>query len=189
MDLSNACSPTTVAMTIGKYASRNARKLRRRLAALAPAATLFDATLDAGPGPHQLFDVGVFSAHSNDARRWLDMEATGHHSAQRRDINRHDDRISTFCLRSDTPLDWNVFTSWLSLLLASRGQQVLRVKGLINVAGRSRPVVIHGVQHVFYPPAELAQWPDEDRRSRIVLITRDLSRAAVEKSFRRVATG
>jgi G3E family GTPase len=163
--------------------------LRRRLAALAPAATLFDATLDAGPGPHQLFDVGVFSAHSNDARRWLDMEATGHHSAQRRDINRHDDRISTFCLRSDTPLDWNVFTSWLSLLLASRGQQVLRVKGLINVAGRSRPVVIHGVQHVFYPPAELAQWPDGDRRSRIVLITRDLSRAAVEKSFRRVATG
>jgi G3E family GTPase len=45
------------------------------------------------------------------------------------------------------------------------------------------------VQHVFYPPAELAQWPDADRRSRIVLITRDLSRAAVEKSFRRVATG
>jgi G3E family GTPase len=45
------------------------------------------------------------------------------------------------------------------------------------------------VQHVFYPPTELAQWPDADRRSRIVLITRDLSRAAVEKSFQRVASG
>jgi G3E family GTPase len=164
-------------------------RLRRRLAALSPAATLFDATLETGPGPHQLFDAGVFSAPGDDARRWLELEATERHSHQRHDINRHDDRISTFCLRAETPLDWNTFTSWLSLLLASRGQQVLRVKGLINVAGRSRPVVIQGVQHVFYPPAELAQWPDGDRRSRIVLITRDLSHAAVEKSFRRVASG
>ena len=62
----------------------------------------------------------------------------------------------------------------------------MRVKGLLNVAGWRKPIVIHGVQHVFYPPAELDAWPDADRRSRIVFITRDLPRSGVERSFRSV---
>ena len=69
-----------------------------------------------------------------------------------------------------------MFVEWLELLLASRGESMLRVKGLLNVAGRSRPLVIHGVQHVVYPPTELAAWPGGDERSRLVFITRDLPR-------------
>src|SRR5262249_42340077 len=87
---------------------------------------------------------------------------------------------------ADAPLDWERFLAWLKLLLASRGEQLLRVKGLLNVAGWPKPIVIHGVQHVFYPPAELDGWPDADRRSRVVFITRDLPGSAVEKSFRDV---
>jgi G3E family GTPase len=157
-----------------------------RLAALAPAASVFDATLSAGPSPDELFVAAPFAVEgkSADVRHWLSEEASPHDHAH--DRERHDNRISTFCLTAEAPLDWEQFLAWLKLLLASRGEQLLRVKGLLNVAGWPKPIVIHGVQHVFYPPAELADWPDADRRSRIVFITRDLSGSAVEKSFREV---
>jgi G3E family GTPase len=166
--------------------------LRQRLTALSPSAAILNATLETGPEPNELFDIALFSLDdkSADAQRWMNEEASGdgpHHHVH--DVNRHDDRISTFCLTADTPIGWETFAEWLTLLLASRGDQLLRVKGLLNVTGRTRPVMVHGVQHVFYPPTELHQWPDRDRRSRIVMITRDLSRHAVEKSFQRVTLG
>ena len=45
-------------------------------------------------------------------------------------------------------------------------------------------MAVHGVQHIFHPPAMLDAWPDDDRRSRIVMITRDLNREPVEQMFR-----
>jgi G3E family GTPase len=57
------------------------------------------------------------------------------------------------------------------------------VKGLVNVAGERGPVVVQGVQHIFHPPATLDAWPDEDRRSRLVFITRNISRDAVAALF------
>jgi G3E family GTPase len=167
-------------------------QLRHRLSALSPAATAFEAALHSGPAPDELFDSHGFSPDGKiaDVQRWLHGEAnpqTAHHHSH--DVNRHDDRISTFCLTADVPLDWTIFTQWLALLLASRGEQLLRVKGLLNIAGRSKPVVIHGVQHVFYPPTELDGWPDADRRSRIVFITRDLPGSAVERAFESVVAG
>jgi len=174
-------------------------RLRSRLAALSPGAAIFDATLGAGPGPHELFDSAAFSADGKiaDVRRWLDSEldsavsvpscvGEGGKQGGLHEPHRHDDRIGTFCLTADEPLDWTAFTQWLALLLANRGEQLLRIKGLINVAGRARPVVIHGVQHVFYPPGELDDWPDADRRSRIVFITRDLSCGALDRAFRKL---
>jgi G3E family GTPase len=59
---------------------------------------------------------------------------------------------------------------------------VLRVKGLLNVGGDG-PLLLNGVQHVVHQPEHLAGWPDEDRRSRIVLIGRDLDRPALEASL------
>ena len=164
--------------------------LHRRLKALSPSAAIFEATLEAGPGPDVLFDSRPFSLGGKiaDVERWLHGEGRvqlAHDHAH--DANRHDDRISTFCLTAAVPLDWARFTEWLALLLTNRGEQVLRVKGLLNVAGRSKPVVIHGVQHVFYPPGELDRWPDGDHQSRIVFITRDLPGHAVERTFQSVA--
>jgi G3E family GTPase len=59
----------------------------------------------------------------------------------------------------------------------------LRVKGILNVLDVATPVVIHGVQHVVHPPAHLARWPDDDRRSRIVFIVRGLERSLIERSL------
>jgi G3E family GTPase len=174
-------------LTKTDLASEAARaRLVARLGALVPAATAFDATLEAGPGPDELFAASALSAGGRSAavRRWLSAEASPHDHGHAGD--RHDDRIRTFCLTGEAPLDWDRFLAWLKLLLASRGEQLLRVKGLLNVAGWEKPIVIHGVQHVFYPPAELGEWPDGDRRSRIVFITRDLPRSGVEKSFHEI---
>jgi G3E family GTPase len=71
----------------------------------------------------------------------------------------------------DGPIDWTAFGIWFSMLLHARGEDVLRVKGLVDVGGTG-PVVINGVQHIIHPPEHLDEWPDEDHRSRIIFITK-----------------
>jgi len=163
--------------------------LRTRLARLNPTASIFASTLTCCPTPDELFDAQPFSAvvQTRDVERWLQEERispAGHDHEHR--AHSHDDRINSFCLTAQAPLDWQCFVAWLQILLAARGEQLLRVKGILHVIGRTKPVVIHGVQHVFYPPTELDTWPEEARPSCIVFITRDLTRSAVERSFARV---
>jgi G3E family GTPase len=64
------------------------------------------------------------------------------------------------------------------------GPNLLRVKGIVKLAETpGQPVVIHGVQHIFHPPATLGGWPDEDRRTRLVFIVNDIPQRAVEDLF------
>ena len=90
--------------------------------------------------------------------------------------------MRTCSLVLDRPLDWTAFGIWLTMLLQSRGADVLRVKGLLDVGGPG-PVVLDSVQHVVHPPRHLDSWPDGDRRSRLVLIGRGLDAAALETSL------
>jgi G3E family GTPase len=76
-------------------------------------------------------------------------------------------------LTFDGSVDWTAFGIWLSMLLHARGEDVLRVKGLLDV-GEAGPVVVNGVQHTIHPPEHLDRWPDEDHRSRIVFITKGI---------------
>jgi G3E family GTPase len=100
-----------------------------------------------------------------------------------RDINRHDDQIRAFCFTFDDPIDPSVFESWMGLLMGMKGRDVLRVKGIVNLAYQAKPTVIHGVQHIFHPPVELAEWPSDDHRTRIVFITRNIERKTIERAF------
>jgi len=79
-------------------------------------------------------------------------------------------RIDTVTLTFDEPLDWTAFGVWLSMLLHRHGHAILRVKGILNLRGVEVPTVVHGVQHLLHPPSHLSRWPDDDRRSRVVLI-------------------
>jgi G3E family GTPase len=103
-----------------------------------------------------------------------------HHHA---DINRHDRGIRAFAVILDGPVDWPALAAWLDSLTSLRGRDVLRVKGIVAAADRRGPVVVHAVQHVVHPPRELPDWPDADRRSRIVFIVRDIAKEAVERSL------
>src|SRR3954470_3299758 len=93
------------------------------------------------------------------------------------------DGIVSFPLFFDAPLPWPVFEQVMAVLTALRGPDLLRVKGLVAVAGCKGPVVVHAVQHVAHRPIELEDWPDGDRRSRLVFITRRRGREAVERLF------
>ena len=75
----------------------------------------------------------------------------------------------------------------MAVLAALRGSDLLRVKGLVAVAECRGPVVVHFVQHLAHPPIELEDWPDDDRRSRLVFITRGLEREPVARLFAGVA--
>ena len=85
----------------------------------------------------------------------------------------------------DEPVGTMAFTTALDLLARHQGPQLLRVKGIVHLRERPEtPVVIHGVQHVFHDPVILDRWPDEDRRTRLVFITKGLTAEAVERFFR-----
>ena len=149
--------------------------------------------------PAVLFDTGLYDpkTKSIDVQRWLRDEAFGsdgdehnhdhgrndgheHGHQHGNDVNRHDASITAFCITRDEPLDWEAFVAWVRILIGQHGEKLLRIKGILNIAGRDKPIAVHGVQHMFHDPAELAAWPDDDRRSRIVFITRDLDRSVIE---------
>lgn len=64
--------------------------------------------------------------------------------------NRHDERIAASCLTFDEPIDWTAFCVWRTMLLHGRGEDVLRVKGIVNVPGLAGSVIINGVQHIIH---------------------------------------
>ena len=138
--------------------------LAERLRSLNPAADLMEASFGEAD-PALLLAPG-----SLDPRHLRLPEAEGHSD------------VRPFVLFLDRPVDWVGFGIWLTMLLASRGADVLRVKGLLDV-GAAGPVVLNTVQHVVHPPEHLDAWPDEDRRSRIVFIARGIEREAVERSL------
>ncbi|HZC19073.1 MAG TPA: GTP-binding protein [Rubrobacteraceae bacterium] len=87
--------------------------------------------------------------------------------------NQHVSRTHSTSLTFDGPVDWAAFGAWFSMLLHARGEEVLRVKGLLDAGGEG-PVMLNGVQHVMHPPEHLEEWPDEDHSTRLVFITRGI---------------
>lgn len=95
----------------------------------------------------------------------------------------HRTAISSFVIAVDDPIDWTGFGVWLTMLLNRHGERVLRVKGILNLAGEERPVAVHGVQHLVHPPVHLESWPSAERRSRIVFIVDGLDVTLLKRSF------
>jgi len=164
-----------------------------QLAALNPGAAQFE-VVNGEVDPALLFGAGPFDpeGRSEKAREWLAAErydAHGHSHGRGRAHGHHDHdaKIRSVSLVAEAPLDWDRFQRWLGALRMAHADKLLRVKGILNVAGEAGPLVIHGVHDTFHPPVVLARWPDEDRRSRLVIISRALDGAAVEAGWRDVA--
>jgi G3E family GTPase len=159
-------------------------RLLARLAALNPAAPVIEAD---GASVAQLIDCGLYDAERKipDVKRWLSEEAYApddHH--HHHDVNRHDERIRAFALASDQAIPFAAFEMFLDLIRSMHGPDLLRVKGIVKLAETpDRPVVIHGVQHVFHPPATLAAWPDADHRTRLVFIVNGIEEKAIKDLF------
>lgn len=162
--------------------------LRQRLARINPGARIFMVERGA-VAPHELFGAALEDTQTagQNVACWLNANAFTraeprhgrHHHAP--DVNRHDDHIRAFCLYHDQPVSAAGLMVWLNMLAALRGAKLLRVKGLLNVEGM--PVAVHAVQTLIHEPVTLERWPDEERRSRLVFITRDMERSEVEKTL------
>jgi G3E family GTPase len=95
----------------------------------------------------------------------------------------HDSEIASIGLEDPRPLDPNKLNDWLSYLLQSRGQDILRMKGVLNIKGEARRYVFHGV-HMVYDGQLERPWPAGGlRRSRLVFIGRNLDRGELEAGF------
>lgn len=116
-----------------------------------------------------------------------DHDGHGHGHGHHHHHTRHDDHIRSFCLIEDEPINWDRLVDFMEHLIGERGGDLLRIKGILNVVeSGEKPIVIHGIQHMFHPPVQLEAWPSDDHRSRIVFITRDIDRDAVAPLFRKI---
>ena len=174
----------------------------------APSMLITDGEID----PNAILNAGLYNPDTKnaDVKRWLHEEAYegshdhghGHHhhghdhkhddhghdhasgEQDPHNVNRHDDRIKAFCMTFDEPMSWSTVAAAFDALVTYRGPDLLRMKGILNVKDTDKPVVIHGVQHVFHPPATLDAWPEgDDRKSRVVFITRDIAESTIRKVF------
>jgi G3E family GTPase len=170
---------------------RGREALVARLNRLNPAAPILDAAANEASS-ERLLTCGLFDSARKipDVKRWLAADAYaggggdhGHHQ-HHHDVNRHDDRIRAFSFATDAAIPAAMFDMFLELVRSVHGPNLLRLKGIVKLAETpARPVVIHGVQHIFHPVVRLPRWPDGDERTRIVLITRDLDPDAVKRLF------
>ena len=179
--------------------------LTARLAALNPGARQLIAVKGEAT-PSALLDCGLFDPETKTPRvkEWLNAEAVTtahdhashhhhddhdhdhdhHHHHHAHDPNRHDAHIRAFCLTGDKPFAPSSFEAFIELLRGTHGPKLLRVKGIVALSDDvNRPVVIHGVQHVFHPPQRLDAWPDDDHRTRIVFILKDLDERFIEALY------
>lgn len=128
-----------------------------------------------------------------EARRWV--EQTGPEPGERwpdemgeafihRPHHQEEGAVKSFCIVIEEQVNWIGFGLWLSMLLNRHGANILRVKGILYLAGAEYPIAIHGVQHLVHPPVHLTTWPSQDRTSRIIFIVRNLTPEAVERSFK-----
>jgi len=162
--------------------------LEMRLHRLNPGARI-EGVMHGEIDPAQLFGAGLVDPEKKtvDAAGWLNEQAFAgsreqvheHDHRGPHDHHSHDASINSFMLAFDEPLDWMAVSQWLAYLRNARGADLLRVKGILNLRGEPVPIVVHGVHHVFHSPVALARWPDADRRSRIVFITRGIAREEV----------
>ncbi len=162
--------------------------LEARLRELNPAAPIYRSE-QGRVDPEVLLNAGLFDSSRKipDVARWLAASAyrpvarTSLFSGTTAEPARsHDAQVRSFTLSFNEPIPWAGLVAAMEMLLSFRGDDLLRVKGILNLEGQTQPLVLHAVQTVLYPLSKLEAWPDDDHRTRLVFIVRDIDPAFVE---------
>jgi G3E family GTPase len=166
-------------------------ELQRRLAALAPTAR--QSLARGGEADFDILDIRHLGAAGDPDRiaAWLEMagQECGPDCAHDHEHHHHAHHgIQSYSFVIDEPVEWAAFARWLDHVAALKGEDLLRLKGLVHVTEQpERPLVLHGVQHVFHPPVRLDAWPSADRRTRLVFIVRDIPRETIARTLTKFA--
>ena len=170
------------------------RELMARLSVINPGAPVIVAQ-EGDTDPAEMLEAGLYNPGTRtlDVQRWLHADAYSPHAAGAGFADHcadhahthHHHGIQSFAIVLDEPVPMAAFSRWLDAITLRRGEDLLRVKGIIDIAERpGKPIVLHGVQQIFHPPLALERWPNDDHRSRLVFITRGIERAAIEETLR-----
>jgi G3E family GTPase len=170
--------------------AKSVTALRQRLSALNPGSDII-AVANGKVDPANLLDLGLGAhAGAGDVERWMGL-AHSHqdhdheHGHEHEHEHHHDAGVVSHSVVLDQPIAWADMIDWINALQEFKGPNLLRIKGLANIADRpDRPLVVHAVQEVFHPPAFLDAWPSKDRRTRLVFILRDIKPAAIDKTLK-----
>jgi len=169
--------------------SREIDAATMRLQALNPTAPILRA-VNGAIDPALLFDPIEGGASRAETVAASNAHADHDH---RHDHDGHDHEhlhgIASWSLTYPGPVDRRRLGDWLEAVVSLRGPDLLRVKGIVEVEGRERPMVVHAVQHVLHPASELERWPGAVRGTRLVFITRNIAASALAASFRTSVTG
>ncbi len=169
-----------------------ALQVKARLTELNPAATIIP-VLHGTINPSQVYNLRAYhQSQPTQTKQWLAADKfravtpitsqphTGIRNPTAVASPGVNGRIRSFSVTFDQPLAWRNVTDAMAALNLSCGPHLLRMKGIVNLQDHpDNPTVLHGVQHLFYPAVKLAEWPDDDHRSRFVFITADLDEAFV----------
>jgi G3E family GTPase len=182
---------TKVDLLVGREGEETLFAIIGRLRKLNPGARLLTTHRNEATAA-RLFTMGLFDpgAKTPDVQRWLAAEAYeaqdrhhGHH--HHHDVSRHDAHIRSFSFTEANAISPHGLELFMELLKSYHGPNLLRMKGIVRMADDpQRPVVLHGVQHVFHPPVRLQAWPDGDERTRLVFIVKDIEKPMIEGLFR-----
>ena len=174
-------------------------QLAVRLTSLNPTAPLLQSS-KGSIAATDIIDVGLYdpSDKAPDVATWLSEAKVSEQASLRRlsygkhapiapRTPVHNSEVESFVITFDAPLAWGGVSTTLDTLLQGHGEQILRIKGLMNIQGEPGPRIVQCVQHTRYPSVRLPEWPDDaayaDRKSRLVFITRNLSEARLRESL------
>lgn len=157
--------------------------LIRRLVGMNPAAAVVDVHGENWNTGWLMIEASSAIGNRASSAEPHDTHPHAHHHRHGHDRNRHGESIHAFAVTLDRPIDWTGFGIWLSMLLNRHGDRILRVKGILDLAGEERPVAIHGVQHLVHPPVHMEAWPEGPRSSRLVFIVDGIAEARIRASL------
>ena len=144
----------------------------------------------------ELLGLNDYNPQNKDwnVKEWLEIEKNKlsnlhndhehNHHHHKHNINRHGDDIETFAMVCSKPVSMTSLNFFLELLMSQMGKDILRIKGILNIKGKSRPVIIHGVQHIFHPLEWLEKWPSNHKKSRLVFITKNVNKKTIDDIFK-----
>lgn len=137
--------------------------------------------IDAG----EILNLGLFdlARKPESVKQWLGELSAHDHDHDHDHESRHTQGLQSFVLTFSKPFQWRDFTQAIETLVSSSGEQILRIKGIINIENEANPRILQCVQHLRYPIVPLDHWPDNDHRSRIVFITRNYPRDYAVQAF------
>lgn len=167
--------------------------LTKRIRTINPKVTIIKSNMNSVPVA-KLLGLNDYNPQNKDwnVREWLEIEKKEssnhlhhHHDHHREhDVNRHGDDIETFAMVTSQPVSMTSVNFFLELLMSQMGENILRIKGILNIKGQECPAVIHGVQHIFHPLEWLGKWPSQNKQSRLVFITKNINKDTIDDLFK-----